>query len=103
MTQRRFLLTLASVCFSLLAVLGAWAFYDRYWRWRDDFSTVGRAYDPVTGDVFVEQAGYIWGGWFVVFGSAAIVCGRLARGSRKEAACGLGLVRPGSGRQAGAE
>ncbi|MBI5262483.1 MAG: hypothetical protein HY852_11785 [Bradyrhizobium sp.] len=37
------------------------AFEDRYWRWRDCFNELGRCYDPVSQDVYVEQAGMVWG------------------------------------------
>lgn len=40
----------------LLALL----FYDRYWRWRDCFNELGRCYDPVSQDVYLEQAGAIY-------------------------------------------
>jgi hypothetical protein len=37
-------------------------FYDPYWRWRDCFNKLGRCFDPVTQDVYLEQAGLVWGG-----------------------------------------
>ena len=43
-------------------VLFALAFEARYWRWRDCFNELGRCYDPVTQDVYLEQAGMVWGG-----------------------------------------
>ena len=52
------------------AVLFALAFYDRYWRWRDCFNELGRCYDPVSQDVYLEQAGMVWGGLAVL---AAVV------------------------------
>jgi hypothetical protein len=36
-------------------------FYDRYWRWRDCFNDLGRCYDPVSQQVYLEQAGLVWG------------------------------------------
>ena len=43
-------------------VLFALAFEARYWRWRDCFNELGRCYDPVSQDVYLEQAGMVWGG-----------------------------------------
>jgi hypothetical protein len=43
------------------AVLCILAFHDRYWRWRDCFNELGRCYDPVSQDVYLEQAGLVWG------------------------------------------
>ena len=40
----------------------ALAFEARYWRWRDCFNELGRWYDPVSQDVYLEQAGMVWGG-----------------------------------------
>ena len=54
----------------LLACLGALfavAYHDRYWRWRDCFNELGRCYDPVSQDVFLEQAGMIWGSLAIIF------------------------------------
>ena len=45
-----------------LGVLFALAFEARYWRWRDCFNELGRCYDPVSQDVYLEQAGLVWGG-----------------------------------------
>ncbi len=44
-----------------LGVLFALAFEARYWRWRDCFNELGRCYDPVSQDVYLEQAGLVWG------------------------------------------
>lgn len=48
-----------SMCMLGLIIFG-YAFYERYWRWRDCFNELGRCYDSNTG-VMVEQAGFIWG------------------------------------------
>jgi len=48
--------------FAILSLLFGLAFYDRYWRWRDCFNEEGRCFDPLTQDVFLEQAGIGWGG-----------------------------------------
>ncbi len=45
-----------------LGGLFALAFEARYWRWRDCFNELGRCYDPVSQDVYLEQAGLVWGG-----------------------------------------
>jgi hypothetical protein len=49
------------------SALFAAAFYDRYWRWRDCFKDLGRCYDPVSQDVYLEQAGMVWGSLAVIF------------------------------------
>ena len=48
--------------FLALGALLAFAFYDRYWRWRDCFNELGRCFDPVTQDVYLEQSGEVYGG-----------------------------------------
>jgi hypothetical protein len=55
-----------------IAVTGAGAllalvFYERYWRWRDCFNELGRCFDPVTQDVYLEQSGGVYGGLAAVF------------------------------------
>ena len=49
-----------------LAAGSALPFYDRYWVWRDCFNGEGRCSDSEAG-VMVEEAGWIWGGLFVIF------------------------------------
>ena len=44
------------------AALFALAFHDRYWRHRDCFNELGRCWDPVEEQVYVEGAGMVWGG-----------------------------------------
>ena len=63
-----------AILFAAGATLFAFAWYDRYWLWRDCFNELGRCYDPVSQQVYVEQAGLVWalftaiclllGGWF---------------------------------------
>ena len=48
------------VCLSFSALF-AWAVYDRYWLWRDCFNELGRCYDPASQEVYLEQAGIVWG------------------------------------------
>jgi hypothetical protein len=50
-----------SFLFAAAAALFAFAWYDRYWLWRDCFNELGRCYDPVGEQVYVEQAGLVWG------------------------------------------
>jgi hypothetical protein len=50
-----------SFLFAASAVLFALAWYDRYWLWRDCFNELGRCYDPIGGEVYLEQAGLVWG------------------------------------------
>lgn len=38
-----------------LGVLFALAFDFRYWRWRDCFNELGRCYDPVSQDVYMNR------------------------------------------------
>ena len=45
----------------------ALAFYERYWRWRDCFNELGRCFDPVTQDVYLEQSGGVYGGFAALF------------------------------------
>ena len=47
------------------AILFAFAYYERYWRWRDCFNELGRCYDPESEQVFVEQAGLVWGAFTI--------------------------------------
>ena len=92
MRQRRILLAAFASFFGLLAGLSGWAFHARYWVWREEFGTEGRAYDPVTGEAFVEQAGFIWGGLCVIFtGLATGFAGGALR--VREEGPGLGLGR----------
>ena len=37
--------------------LFAAAYYDCYWRWRDCFNDLGRCYDPVSQDVYLDSCG----------------------------------------------
>ncbi len=53
--------------------LAALAFYDCYWRWRDCFNELGRCFDPVTQDVYLEQAGLVWGGLTTLFLSTGVI------------------------------
>ncbi len=36
------------------------AYYTQYFKWRHCFNDLGRCYDPETGVVFLEQAGFVW-------------------------------------------
>jgi len=56
-----------------IGVLFALAFEARYWRWRDCFNELGRCYDPVSQDVYLEQAGMVWGGLAAISLLAGIV------------------------------
>jgi len=57
----RALLLFLAVMSAAGALLFALAYYDRYWRWRDCFNELGRCYDPQSQQVFLEQAGVVWG------------------------------------------
>lgn len=63
---------LGGICL-LLSVVSALAYYDRYWRWRDCFNELGRCWDSASEQVYLEQAGIIWGGASGVCLASAIV------------------------------
>jgi hypothetical protein len=48
------------------AVLFGLAYYDRYWRWRECFNELGRCYDSGSQQVFLEQAGLVWGSFAMI-------------------------------------
>jgi len=48
------------VVFLGLAAFFCFAYYVRYFKWRDCFNELGRCYDSDTGMVYLEQAGAIW-------------------------------------------
>ena len=58
----RLLGAIAGLALTGLSAMLAFAFYDSYWRWRDCFNELGRCFDPVSGVVYHEQSGAIWGG-----------------------------------------
>lgn len=61
---------------ALLASLGGLSlalYYDSYWRWRDCFNDQGRCYDPASQNVYLEQAGLVWGGFAALFLGAALI------------------------------
>jgi hypothetical protein len=62
----------AGILFAALACLFGLAFYERYWRWRGCFNDLGRCYDPASQEVFLEQAGMVWGGFTVMCTAIAI-------------------------------
>ena len=49
-----------SLAFFACAAFFAFAYYDRYFKWRDCFNEQGRCFDPETASVYVEQAGMVW-------------------------------------------
>jgi hypothetical protein len=55
-------------------------FYERYWRWRECFNELGRCFDPVTQDVYLEQSGLVWGCFSaILLFLGAIILRRAAR------------------------
>ena len=56
----------AALVFLCLSAFFAFAFHERYWRWRDCFNELGRCYDEVSQDVYLEQAGVAWASLTVV-------------------------------------
>ena len=53
-----------SLVFFAAAVFFGFAYYDRYFKWRDCFNELGRCFDSETASVYVEQAGMVWGLFF---------------------------------------
>ncbi len=53
-----------------LSLTCAFAFHERYWRWRDCFNELGRCYDSEAG-VMTEAAGLIWAALALVFAALA--------------------------------
>jgi hypothetical protein len=50
-----------------------YVFHERYWLWRHCFNDQGRCWDPVSEQVFLEQAGVLWGGLAGIFLACALV------------------------------
>jgi hypothetical protein len=59
-TGARVARTVAAILLIVAAFFG-WVFHERHWRWRDCFNELGRCWDPVGEQVYVEGAGLIWG------------------------------------------
>lgn len=68
-----------SLLFFACAAFFAFAYYDRYHKWRDCFNELGRCYDPETASVYLEQAGMVWGVLTVVTLTVAAVLWRSGR------------------------
>lgn len=68
--MRRAILALLACVSGGLAIVFAYAWYDRYWLWRDCFNELGRCYDPESQQVFLEQAGLVWG----MFTGVSLLC-----------------------------
>lgn len=54
-------LVVLAIATGACTALFALAWHDRYWKWRDCFNELGRCYDAESGEVFLEQAGLVWG------------------------------------------
>lgn len=52
---------IAAAILIIIAAFFAWVFHERYWRWRGCFNELGRCWDPVGEQVYVEGAGLVWG------------------------------------------
>jgi hypothetical protein len=63
---RRWIAVFAALACMALTGFFMFAFYVRYWIWRDCFNSEGHCYDPVDG-VMLEQSGLVWGGLAVIF------------------------------------
>ncbi len=66
----RYLIAIVLIALGLAATA---LFYDRYWRWRDCFNELGRCFDPVSQDVYLEQSGLVWGSFATLFFATALV------------------------------
>ena len=64
-----------------LAVFFSFAWYERYWKWRECFNSEGRCYDPVDG-IMVAQAGPVWGSLALGFVLAVVFVARHQRSRR---------------------
>lgn len=60
--MRKIALAALSSLFILPGLFLLLMFYERYWRWRGCFNELGRCFDPVTQDVYLEQSGLVFGG-----------------------------------------
>lgn len=64
--MRKIVLLALSSLLTLTGLLLLFMFYERYWRWRDCFNELGRCFDPVSQDVYLEQSGLVWGGFAAI-------------------------------------
>ena len=80
--MRRIILPTLSLVSAEGAILFGLAYYERYWRWRDCFNELGRCYDSASEEVFLEQAGLVWGSFAVicVLATALLVWRAVRRG-----------------------
>ena len=69
---------LFAACALCFAALSGWAFYERYWRWRDCFNELGRCYDPAS-QIVMTDAGFVWGLMAVVAFGLALALRMLGR------------------------
>jgi hypothetical protein len=74
----RIVCNLLAACTLCFAALFGWAFYERFWRWRDCFNELGRCYDPVSRTVMTD-AGFVWGLMAVIALGLAVVLWMLGR------------------------
>jgi hypothetical protein len=74
----RIVCSLIAACALCCALLFGWAFYERYWRWRDCFNELGRCYDPGSQTVMTD-AGFVWGLMAAVAFGVAIAFWSLGR------------------------
>lgn len=69
----RWLRHLIALALGGMGLAAAALFNDRYWRWRDCFNELGRCFDPVSEDVYLEQAGLVWGTFATLLFLTALV------------------------------
>jgi hypothetical protein len=80
--MRRAILFILAVFFAAGAILFGLAWYDRYWRLRECFNELGRCYDSDSQQVFLEQAGLVWGTFAVICVLLSLWAWRASRRSR---------------------
>lgn len=62
-----------ALLFAGLGLCSLGLFYDRYWLWRDCFNELGRWFDPISQDVYLEQTGLVWGTFATLFLGTSLV------------------------------
>lgn len=67
------------IVFAGMGLFASLLFYDRYWRWRDCFNGLGRCFDPISQDVYLEQSGLAWGTFATLSFFAALILLALRR------------------------
>jgi hypothetical protein len=67
--------------FSLAALLFAWLYYERYWKWRDCIAVAESSCVLDNGDN-LTGGGFVWGLFAMVCAVIALVCWLISRSRR---------------------